>query len=139
MLPRLTASEPAGRVWIRRWDKPYAPANLQSAFDKVWRNGGSAGADEFVILCGSEAEAQAALAAVRVWGSEAGLRLHPEKTRIVNATQPGGIAFLGYDFERGMKWPRPKSLGKLKVRVRAQTSRLDGRSLSEIVADVNRS
>lgn len=96
-------------------------------------------ADDFVILCRSEAEAQNALAAVRQWVSEAGLTLHPEKTRIVNARQPGGFDFLGYHFERGMKWPRKKSLGKLKDRVRAKTSRLDGRSLSDIVADVNRS
>jgi RNA-directed DNA polymerase len=96
-------------------------------------------ADDFVILCRSEAEAQKALAAVRQWVSGAGLTLHPEKTRIVNAAQPGGFDFLGYHFERGQKWPRQKSLGKLKDRVRAQTSRLDGRRLSAIVADVNRS
>jgi RNA-directed DNA polymerase len=96
-------------------------------------------ADDFVILCRSEVEAQNALAAVRQWVNEAGLTLHPEKTRIVNATQPGGFDFLGYHFERGMKWPRQKSLMKLKDRVRAKTSRLDGRSLSDIVADVNRS
>jgi len=96
-------------------------------------------ADDFVILCCSEVEAQNALAAVRAWVSEAGLTLHPEKTRIVNATQPGGFDFLGYHFERGMKWPRAKSLGKLKDRVRAKTSRMDGRSLSDIVTDVNRS
>ena len=45
MLTRLTTGEPADRVWFRFWDKTYAPANLQSAFAKVWRNGGSAGAD----------------------------------------------------------------------------------------------
>ena len=96
-------------------------------------------ADDFVILCRSEAEAQAALAAVRQWVSGAGLTLHPEKTRVVNAAQPGGFDFLGYHFERGKKGPRKKSLLKLKDRVRAQTSRLDGRSLSAIVAAVNRS
>ena len=96
-------------------------------------------ADDFVILCRSEAEAQNALAAVRQWVNEAGLTLHPEKTRVVDANAPGGFDFLGYHFERGMKWPRTKSLLKLKERVRAKTSRLDGRSLSEIVTDVNRS
>jgi RNA-directed DNA polymerase len=95
-------------------------------------------ADDFVILCRTPAEAQAALVAVRAWVSAAGLTLHPEKTRVVDASQPGGFDFLGYHFERGMKWPRAKSLVKLKERVRAQTSRLDGRSLTEIVADVNR-
>ena len=49
MLTRLTASEPADRVWFALADKTYAPANLQSAFGKVWRNGGSAGADEQTV------------------------------------------------------------------------------------------
>jgi RNA-directed DNA polymerase len=96
-------------------------------------------ADDFVILSRSEAEAQRALETVRQWVSEAGLTLHPEKTRIVNASQPGGFDFLGYHFERGMKWPRKKSLKKMKDRIREKTSRLDGRSLTEIVKDVNRS
>jgi RNA-directed DNA polymerase len=95
-------------------------------------------ADDFVILCRSEAEAQAALSQVRAWVQEAGLVLHPEKTRIVNAAQPGGFDFLGYHFERGMKWPREKSLKKLKERVREKTPRLDGRSLKDIITDVNR-
>lgn len=95
-------------------------------------------ADDFVILCHTEAGALAALDAVRAWVSEAGLTLHPEKTRVVDASAPGGFDFLGYHFERGLKWPRKKSLMKLKERVRAKTSRLDGRSLTEIVADVNR-
>lgn len=94
-------------------------------------------ADDFVILCRSEAQAHAALAAVRHWVNEAGLTLHPEKTRVVDASQPGGFDFLGYHFERGMRWPRKKSLEKLKDRVRTKTSRLDGRSLTEIVTDVN--
>jgi len=44
-LTRLTSGESADRVWFRLWDKTYAPANLASAFHKVWPNGGSAGAD----------------------------------------------------------------------------------------------
>lgn len=95
-------------------------------------------ADDFVILCRSEAEARAALAAVTAWVSEAGLTLHPEKTRVVDATQRGGFDFLGYHFERGMRWPRAKSLMKLKDRLRAKTARLDGRRLEDIVRDVNR-
>jgi RNA-directed DNA polymerase len=37
-----------------------------------------------------------------------------------------------------MKWPRAKSLTKLKDRLRAKTSRLEGRSLEVIVKEVNR-
>jgi RNA-directed DNA polymerase len=95
-------------------------------------------AGDFVILCRTEAEARVALAAVAAWVSEAGLTLHPEKTRVVDVTQRGGFDFLGYHFERGMRWPRKKSLKKLKDRLRAKTSRLEGRSLEAIVADVNR-
>jgi len=95
-------------------------------------------ADDFVILCRSQAEAQGALAAVTAWVREAGLILHPEKTRVVDATQRGGFDFLGYHFERAMRWPRKKSLKKLKEAVRAKTSRLDGRSLELIISDVNR-
>ncbi len=94
-------------------------------------------ADDFVILCRSQAEAQGALAAVAAWVKEAGLILHPEKTRVVDATQKGGFDFLGYHFERAMRWPRKKSLEKLKEALRAKTSRLDGRRLDTIIGDVN--
>jgi len=39
-------------------------------------------ADDFVILCESREEAEAALEATRQWMEKAGLTLHPEKTRI---------------------------------------------------------
>lgn len=95
-------------------------------------------ADDFVILCRSEAEAKRALAAVRAWTAEAGLTLHPEKTRIVNATQPGGFDFLGYHFEAGQRWPRRKSFGKFKDSIRQKTKRTNGYSLSIIILNVNR-
>src|SRR5881409_501452 len=95
-------------------------------------------ADDFVILCRSEAQARTALAKVQQWTAEAGLRLHPEKTRIVDATQPGGFDFLGYHFERGTRWPRPKSLGKLKQTLRARTRRTNGQSLPVLMANLNR-
>jgi RNA-directed DNA polymerase len=95
-------------------------------------------ADDFVILGRSEAEAQAALREVEQWTRAAGLQLHPEKTRIVDYTQPGGFDFLGYHFERGYRWPRQKSLVKLKQTMRQQTPRTSGHSLSMIIANVNR-
>ena len=49
MLTRLTSGEPADRVWFTLVDKTYALANLHSAFEKVWRNGGSAGADQQTV------------------------------------------------------------------------------------------
>ena len=95
-------------------------------------------ADDFIILCRSEAEAQEALAEVRQWTATAGLKLHPVKTRIVDATQPGGFDFLGYHFERGYRWPREKSLQKFKDAIRAKTRRTNGHSLKAIIDHVNR-
>ena len=95
-------------------------------------------ADDFVILCRTEAEARGALAEVEAWMEEAGLRLHPEKTRVVDAREPGGFDFLGYHFERGYRWPRRKSLRKVKEAIRQKTRRTNGHSLEMIIADVNR-
>src|SRR5215831_7506240 len=95
-------------------------------------------ADDFIILCRREAEAQEALAEVRQWTATAGLKLHPIKTRIVDATQQGGFDFLGYHFERGYRWPREKSLQKLKNAIRAKTRRTNGHHLKAIIVNVNR-
>lgn len=95
-------------------------------------------ADDFIILCRSEAEARGALAEVRQWINGAGLVLHPEKTGVVDATQRGGFEFLGWHFERGYKWPREKSQQKFKEAIRRRTLRSDGRSMEEIIQRVNR-
>jgi RNA-directed DNA polymerase len=94
-------------------------------------------ADDFVIMCRSEAEARRALALVQQWTADAGLTVHPEKTRIVDATQHGGFDFLGYHFERGYRWPRKKSLKKLKDKIRVFTKRTYGHSLQVIISRVN--
>ncbi|RME50009.1 MAG: group II intron reverse transcriptase/maturase, partial [Caldilineae bacterium] len=44
-------------------------------------------ADDFVILCRTRREAERALALVQEWTASAGLRLHPEKTRIADAQE----------------------------------------------------
>lgn len=94
-------------------------------------------ADDFVILCRSEAEARKALAQVQQWTAAAGLTLHPEKTHIVDATKHGGFDFLGYHFERGYKWPRKKSLRKIKDKIRVLTKRSNGQSLEAIISRIN--
>ena len=96
-------------------------------------------ADDFIVLCSSQQQAQEALERVRGWVEEKGLSLHPIKTRLVDASQAGGFDFLGYHFEQGMKWPRKKSMDKLKDTIRNKTRRTDGRSLKAICEDLNRS
>jgi RNA-directed DNA polymerase len=95
-------------------------------------------ADDFIILCESEEEAQKALLEIRQWVEQAGLVLHPTKTRIVDASQAGGFDFLGYHFERGMKWPREKSLAKFKEAIRQKTQRTRSGSIHEIIQETNR-
>jgi RNA-directed DNA polymerase len=93
-------------------------------------------ADDFVILCRTADEAQAALNIVQQWVSENGLVLHPTKTRIVDSRSEA-FAFLGYEFHNSKHWPRKKSLQKLKDSLRQKTRRKPGKSLSQIIATVN--
>jgi RNA-directed DNA polymerase len=94
-------------------------------------------ADDFIVQCRTRSEAHAALARVQQWAKENGLVVHPLKTRIVDATQKGGFDFLGYHFERGMKWPRKKSLEKFRESIRQKTRRTQGQSMARIIAQVN--
>jgi len=95
-------------------------------------------ADDFVVLCTSQEQAQEALAQIHQWVEENGLKLHPTKTRLVDASQRGGFDFLGYHFEKGKKWPRKKSLDKLKDTIRSKTRRTNGRNIRAICEDLNR-
>ena len=109
-------------------------------------------ADDFVILCQNEPDARRALDLATRWMTENGLRLHPEKTRIVDAREPGGgFDFLGYHFQyvirrnrrsgqRAWNWmrkPRKKSLEKFKDAIRRKTRRNNGNSLETIIRSVN--
>ncbi len=97
-------------------------------------------ADDFVILCCTEEGAKKALTEVKGKIEERGLTLHPEKTRIVDATRKGGgFDFLGYHFERSTRWPRNKSMKKLKDTIRQKTMRTSGESMQCIIAGINRS
>ena len=96
-------------------------------------------ADDFVILCSTEEEAKKALTEIKAKAEERGLTLHPEKTRIVDASINGGFDFLGYHFERNTRWPRSKSMKKLKDTIRQKTKRTSGESMKYIIDDLNRS
>jgi RNA-directed DNA polymerase len=107
---------------------------------RFWEGGGVQfpSATRLVILCRTAEEAMQALALVHEWTKTASLRLHPEKTRLVDLQQSGRVEFLGDRFTRRGRWPRKKSLQRLKDAVRRKTRRTNGRSLAVIIADVNR-
>lgn len=98
-------------------------------------------ADDFVILCQTQDEAEQALEKVKRWMSEAKLELHPEKTRIVDMEQSDGFDFLGYRFKkhngRLLRLPRRASEKKLKARIRQYTKRTNGHSLERIIGTLN--
>ncbi len=94
-------------------------------------------ADDLVIQCSTREEAEAALAMVKAWTADRGLRLHPVKTKTVHADEEG-FEFLGYRFIKHRRFPRKKSLAKFKDTIRGKTKRANGHSLQAIIADINR-
>jgi RNA-directed DNA polymerase len=100
-------------------------------------------ADDIVVLCRTAEEAGQALETIRQWMEEAGLELHPEKTKIVDMAPAGAhFDFLGYRFWRGKagqlrRFVRPKSCQKLRARIKPLTKRTNGESLEAIVAKLN--
>jgi RNA-directed DNA polymerase len=93
-------------------------------------------ADDLVVLCPSQEQAQEVLAQIRRWAEAAGLTVHPTKTRVVNA-RTEGFDFLGWHFCGGRKWPRQKSRQKLQDKLRPLTRRCQGQSLSALIARIN--
>ena len=95
-------------------------------------------ADDFVVLCQTAQQAQAALEEVRSWVEQNGLSLSADKTHVGDCRQEGeGFEFLGYRFEAGRRWVRKKSLKAFRDRIRMRTKRTRGDSLAKIIADLN--
>jgi RNA-directed DNA polymerase len=101
-------------------------------------------ADDMVVLCSSQEEAEIVLEKLRVWMGENQLTLHPEKTRTVDMSLADSyFDFLGYRFQRSrqgrlMRLVRPKSLRKLRQTIKLKTRRNNGKSMEAIIADINR-
>jgi len=95
-------------------------------------------ADDFVVLCRTAQRAQAVLEEVKSWVEQNGLRLNADKTHVGDCRQAGqGFEFLGYRFEAGQRWVRPKSFKALRERIRVKTQRTRGDSLAKIIEDLN--
>lgn len=100
-------------------------------------------ADDMVVLCRDEQTAARALEKVQHWCTQAGLSLHPEKTRVVKLIAPREhFDFLGYRFwcsrKGGIKrLVRPKSEKKLRESIKPRTRRCNGKSMEALVAELN--
>lgn len=94
-------------------------------------------ADDMVILCRTQAEAEAALERVGTLLAERGLKLHPSKTRIANLYERPGFQFLGYVFFGKYRDPRESSQAKLRTKIRTLTRLTNGHSLERIIELLN--
>jgi RNA-directed DNA polymerase len=131
---------------------------LLTPFDQEMRRKGyqlTRYADDWVITCESAAEARAALAAVTRILEQLGVRLNPQKTRIVHVRQ--GFDFLGYRIvqtnrrrklpegmirsklhPKGMiAYPTDKSIRRFRDRVRALTRRRAPVTTEQLIAELN--
>jgi RNA-directed DNA polymerase len=93
-------------------------------------------ADDFVVLCRSQSEAAAALQMITAWLTDAGLTLHPTKTKIVDS-RVESFAFLGYSFRGEKIYPRRESLAKMKARIKELTPRKRPGSIQLIATELN--
>ncbi len=110
--------------------------------DQEWANGGSGlgelcrYADDFVVLCSSKARAEAARERAAAALAPLGLRLHPDKTKVVCLREGAeGFDFLGFHHRmveslkwRGHyyylnKWPSKRAMARIRVKVRERTPR----------------
>jgi RNA-directed DNA polymerase len=112
-------------------------------------------ADDGVALCRSEAQARAALAAVGDILASLGLRLHPDKTKVVDLRQGrDGLDFLGCHFHARMsgklweqrrivryylhRWPSQRAMKRLRDKVRDRTGpQRGGTDIRDVIADLN--
>ena len=95
-------------------------------------------ADDFVAMCRTRHDAEEVLATIQSWVDKHGLILHPDKTHVGNCVVKGqGFDFLGYRFESGRRWVRPKSRMALRDKIRLLTGRLRSGSLESIIAELN--
>jgi RNA-directed DNA polymerase len=97
-------------------------------------------ADDGVVLCRSQAQAEHALKVLEEILASLGLRLHPDKTKVVDLREGReGLDFLGCHFRARMsgrlweqkrivryylhRWPSQTAMARLRVKVRERTGR----------------
>jgi len=91
-------------------------------------------ADDVMALCQSQEEAEQVLELIRKILDGLGLKLSPEKTRIVHLDE--GFEFLGWHYQGTKRWPRSKSVEKVRRRLRAMTRRNRPGSLTFICEEL---
>jgi group II intron reverse transcriptase/maturase len=112
-------------------------------------------ADDFVVMCDTEAQVEEARRRVGLVLTRLGLELHPEKTRTVDLSRGReGFDFLGCHLRKRMsgpvwerarrrvyylqRWPSQRAMTRVRARVRALTARARcHEDIRGVIADVN--
>ena len=112
-------------------------------------------ADDGVVLCRNAAQAEHALVAVGEILAGLGLRLHPDKTKVVDLREGrGGLDFLGCHFRARMsgrlwehkrivryylhRWPSQRAMARVRAKVRDRTGRnRAGMDIRDVIAELN--
>jgi group II intron reverse transcriptase/maturase len=108
-------------------------------------------ADDFVAMCRTESQAREALRRIGLVMNRLGLKLHPEKTRMVDLRRgKEGFVFLGCTIRKKrsiqrnpqahymQRWPSPKAMKRIRERVHEETdSRHSGKDVKQIIAALN--
>ncbi|WP_405722767.1 reverse transcriptase domain-containing protein [Streptomyces sp. NBC_00046] len=112
-------------------------------------------ADDGVVLCRTASQARAALTAVGEILDSLGLRLHPDKTKVVDLREGReGLDFLGCHFRARFsgrvwekygrirfylhRWPSQAAMKRLRDKVRERTDRRrTGMDIRDVIADLN--
>lgn len=112
-------------------------------------------ADDGVVLCRNAAQAEYALAAVGDILASLGLRLHPDKTKVIDLRNGReGLDFLGCHFRARMsgrlweqrrivryylhRWPSQTAMARLRANVRDRTGRNRvGLDIRAVIAELN--
>jgi RNA-directed DNA polymerase len=129
------------------------------AFDRAWQERGTGHvvryADDFVVLCANQAQAEVPRRRTTAILGDLGLALHPDKTRVVDLREgKEGFDFLGCHFHARMsgklweqkrivryylhRWPSVRSMKRARARVKTLTGRSQGgQQLEDVIARLN--
>lgn len=131
---------------------------LLTPFDREMRRKGyrlTRYADDWVVTCSTAAEARAGLAAATRVLETLGVRINPQKTRVVHVNH--GFEFLGFKIKRGGQplrlstdkirskarpgtlyaYPREKAVQRFKDQIRARTRRRAPVRTPELIQQIN--
>ena len=129
------------------------------AFDRAWAESGTGDlvryADDFVVLCSTRQQSETARRRATAIMADLGLRLHPDKTRVVDLRGgTEGFDFLGFHLHARMsgpvwekygkvryylhRWPSLRSMKRARYRVKALTDRrMVGMELKPLIERLN--